>query len=151
MEYILKDLEPKLALKYFEDISAIPRGSYNEAAAARFVAERAEALGLYHRVDEKNNVVVKKSGSPGCEDQPAVLLQAHLDMVCEKNSDTVHDFTKDGLKLVLNGDILTADGTTLGADDGKGVAYMLALMDSDSDAFPHPPLEFLFTTGEEVG
>ena len=151
MEYILKDLEPKLPLKYFEDISAIPRGSYNEAAAAQFVAARAEALGLYHRVDEKNNVVVKKPASAGCEDLPAVLFQAHLDMVCEKNGDTVHDFTKDGLKLVLNGDILTADGTTLGADDGKGVAYMLALMDSDSDAFPHPPLEFLFTTGEEVG
>ena len=151
MVYILKDYEPKLALKYFEDISAIPRGSYNEAAVAQFVASRAKALGLYHRVDARNNVVVKKPASAGCEGLPAVLFQAHLDMVCEKNGDTEHDFTKDGLVLQLDGDILTAKGTTLGADDGKGVAYMLALMDSDSDAFPHPPLEFLFTTGEEVG
>ena len=151
MEYILKDLEPRLALKYFEDISAIPRGSYHEEAAAQFVMQKAEELGLYCRSDERNNVVVKKPASAGCEDLPAVLFQAHLDMVNEKNSGTVHDFEKDGLKLVLNGDILTADGTTLGADDGKGVAYMLALMDEDSDRFPHPPLEFLFTTGEEVG
>ena len=151
MEYILKDLEPRLALKYFEDISAIPRGSYHEEAAAQFVMQKAEELGLYCRSDERNNVVVKKPASAGCEDLPAVLFQAHLDMVNEKNSDTVHDFETDGLKLVLNGDILTADGTTLGADDGKGVAYMLALMDEDSDRFPHPPLEFLFTTGEEVG
>ena len=151
MEYILTNMEPRLALKYFEDISAIPRGSRNEAAAAQFVMDRAEALGLYCRKDEKNNVVVKKPATPSCEGKPAVLLQAHLDMVNEKNRDTVHDFEKDGLKLVLNGDILTADGTTLGADDGKGVAYMLALMDEDSNRFPHPPLEFLFTTGEEIG
>ncbi len=151
MEYILKNLEPELALRYFEEISAIPRGSYNEEKIAAYVEERAEALGLYHRKDERNNVVVKKPGSAGCEALPAVLFQAHLDMVCEKNSGTEHDFEKDGLKLVLDGDILTADGTTLGADDGKGVAYMLALMDRDSDAFPHPPLEFIFTTGEEVG
>ncbi len=151
MEYILKDYEPKLPLKYFEDISAIPRGSYNEEAVARFVANRAAELGLYNRIDERNNVVVKKPGSPGCEDLPAVILQGHLDMVCEKNADTVHDFKKDGLKLVVEGDKLRADGTTLGRDDGKGVAYMLALMDKDSDRFPHPPLEFIFTTGEEVG
>lgn len=72
-------------------------------------------------------------------------------MVCEKNADTVHDFTKDGIELILEGNILRANGTTLGADDGKGVAYMLALMDEDSDKFPHPPMEFLFTTGEEIG
>lgn len=106
---------------------------------------------LYARVDERNNVVVKKPATPGYEHLPALLLQAHVDMVNEKNSDSDHDFTKDGLKLILEGNILRADGTTLGADDGKGVAYMLALMDSDSDTFPHPPLEFLFTTGEEVG
>ena len=151
MEYILSSFEPKLPLKYFEDISAIPRGSYNEAAVAQFVANKAKELSLYNRIDDRNNVVVKKPGSKGCEDLPAVILQAHLDMVCEKNADTEHDFKKDGLKLKVDGDILSAEGTTLGADDGKGVAYMLALMDKDSDEFPHPPLEFIFTTGEEVG
>ena len=151
MKYILTDKEPKLPLKYFEDISAIPRGSYNEKAVAQFVADTAKRLGLYCRVDERNNVVVKKPATPGYEDKPAVLLQAHLDMVNEKNGDSTHDFEKDGLELILEGNILRANGTTLGADDGKGVAYMLALMDSDSDSFVHPPLEFLFTTGEEVG
>lgn len=151
MNYILTDKEPKLPLKYFEDISAIPHGSYNEKAISAFIADTAAKLGLYARVDERNNVVVKKPATPGYEHLPALLLQAHVDMVNEKNSDSDHDFTKDGLKLILEGNILRADGTTLGADDGKGVAYMLALMDSDSDTFPHPPLEFLFTTGEEVG
>ena len=151
MNYILEGLEPKLALRYFEDISAIPRGSNNEAGIADFIVSKASELGLYSRRDKANNVVVKKPATKGFENCEPVLFQAHIDMVCEKNSDTVHDFTKDGLKLQLDGDILTAKGTTLGADDGKGVAYMLALMDSDSDAFDHPPLEFLFTSGEEVG
>lgn len=151
MEYIMKNREPQLPLRYFEEISAIPRGSHNEAAAAAYVAQRAKELGLYVRVDEQHNVVVKKPGSPGCEKLPALLLQAHLDMVCEKNQDTQHDFNKDGIRLVLEGSRLRADGTTLGADNGSGVAYMLALMDKDSDSFPHPPLEFLFTTAEEVG
>lgn len=151
MEYVIKDREPKLPLQYFEEISAIPRGSHNEAAIAAYIAQRAKELGLYVRVDESHNVVVKKPGSKGCEHQPALLMQAHLDMVCEKNQDTVHDFTKDGIRLIVEGSVLRADGTTLGADNGGGVAYMLALMDADSDAFPHPPLEFLFTTAEEVG
>ena len=151
MEYVIQNRQPALPLRYFEEISAIPRGSCNEAAAAEYIRGRAQALGLYVRVDEKSNVVVKKPASPGMEDKPALLLQAHLDMVNEKNGDTVHDFEKDGLKLIVEGNILRADGTTLGADDGKGVAYMLALMDTDSDGFAHPPLEFLFTSGEEVG
>ena len=151
MNYILTDKQPKLPLKYFEEIAAIPHGSGNEAAISSFIADTAARLGLYVRVDEYNNVVVKKQATPGYEHLPALLLQAHVDMVNEKNGDSDHDFEKDGLKLVLEGNILRAEGTTLGADDGKGVAYMLALMDSDSDAFPHPPLEFLFTAGEEIG
>ena len=151
MNYILTDKQPKLPLKYFEEIAAIPHGSGNEAAISSYIADTAARLGLYVRVDEYNNVVVKKQATPGYEHLPALLLQAHVDMVNEKNGDSDHDFEKDGLKLVLEGNILRAEGTTLGADDGKGVAYMLALMDSDSDAFPHPPLEFLFTAGEEIG
>ncbi len=151
MEYVIKGREPALALKYFEDIAAIPHGSYNEKAVAEFIKNRAEELGLYARMDEKFNVVVKKPASAGCENLPAILLQAHIDMVNEKNKDTDHDFEKDGLKLVVEGNILRAQGTTLGADDGKGVAYMLALMDEDGDKFPHPPMEFAFTSMEEVG
>ena len=151
MEYVIKDREPKLPLQYFEEISAIPRGSHNEAAVAAYVAQRAKELGLYARHDEYNNVVVKKPASRGCENLPALLLQAHLDMVCEKNHNTVHDFTKEGIELIVDGNVLRANGTTLGADNGGGVAYMLALMDADSDSLAHPPLEFLFTSGEEVG
>ncbi|MBQ8604887.1 MAG: beta-Ala-His dipeptidase [Oscillospiraceae bacterium] len=151
MKYVITGREPKLALKYFEDIAAIPHGSYNEKAVAEFIKNRAEELGLYARMDRANNVVVKKPATLGYEHLPAVLLQAHTDMVNEKNKDTVHDFEKDGLELIVEGNILRANGTTLGADDGKGVAYMLALMDEDSDKFPHPPLEFAFTSMEEVG
>ena len=113
MNYILTDKEPKLPLKYFEDISAIPHGSYNEKAISAFIADTAAKLGLYARVDERNNVVVKKPATPGYEHLPALLLQAHVDMVNEKNSDSDHDFTKDGLKLILEGNILRADGTTV--------------------------------------
>ena len=151
MEYVIQNREPKLPLQYFEEISAIPRGSHNEAAVAAYVAQRAKELGLYLRHDEANNVVVKKPGSKGCESLPALMLQSHLDMVCEKNQDTVHDFMKDGIEFVVEGNVLRANGTTLGADNGGGVAFMLALMDADSDQFAHPPLEFLFTAGEEVG
>lgn len=151
MEYVIKDREPKAALRYFEEISAIPRGSHNEKAVAEYVYQEAKRLGLWARIDDMYCVVVKKPASKGCEDKPALLMQAHLDMVCEKNRDTVHDFKKDGLKLKLNGNILTAEGTTLGADDGQGVAYMLDFMARDNESFPHPPMEFCFTTCEEVG
>lgn len=151
MKYVLSEREPKLACKYFEELAAIPRGSRNELEAAKFVEARAKELGLFVVRNDMHDVYVRKPATPGYEHLPSLLLQAHLDMVCEKNADSAHDFTKDGLDLVLNGDILTANGTTLGADDGKGCAYMLALMDEDSDKFPHPQLEFLFTSCEEVG
>ncbi len=152
MKYILSEYEPKLPLKYFEELSAIPRGSYNEKAAADWIESVAKDLGLEVYHDEFNNVLVKKPGSPGCEDLPPVILQAHIDMVNEKNKDSDHDFSKDGLELYVDEKrVLHAKGTTLGADDGKGCAYMLALMDKDGDTFAHPPFEFLFTSGEEVG
>lgn len=151
MEYIIKGRKPELALRYFEEISAIPRGSHNEEAVSKYVQSEADRLGLWSKRDDTNNVVVKKPASAGCEGMPPLLMQAHMDMVCEKNRDTVHDFEKDGLKLKLNGSILTADGTTLGSDDGHGVSYMLSFMAEENDSFPHPPLEFCFTTCEEVG
>ena len=149
MNYILTDKEPKLPLKYFEDISAIPHGSYNEKAISAFIADTAAKLGLYARVDERNNVIVKKPATPGYEHLPALLLQAHVDMVNEKNSDSDHDFTKDGLKLILEGNILRADGTTLGADNGQAVACMMAFLARKD--MKHPPLECVFTSQEEVG
>lgn len=151
MKYVTEGLKPQMPLQYFEELAAIPRGSGNEEAAAKWIEQKAKDLGLYAKRDEYNNVLVKKAATPGYEDKAPVLLQAHIDMVCEKNGDSDHDFLKDGLQLVVDGDWLRANGTTLGADDGYGCAYMLALMDSDSDTFVHPALEFLFTTGEELG
>ena len=151
MKYVLEGIEPVKPLHYFEELSAIPRGSRNEKAAAEYVVSKANEFGLYVRKDEHNNVFVKKPATAGMENLMPVMLQAHLDMVCEKTPESDHDFMKDGIRLVKDGDILKADGTTLGADDGYGCGYMLALMDTDSDAFPHPELQFLFTTGEEIG
>ena len=148
---ILSAYEPHGVFSFFEDICAIPHGSGNEAALAQYICDQAESFGLWYKKDEHNNVLVKKPASTGSEDKPALLLQGHIDMVCEKNADTDFDFLKDGIRLVVNGDILTADGTTLGADDGSGVAYMLAFMAMDNESFPHPPLEFCFTSGEELG
>lgn len=149
MNYIIKNREPADALRYFEELSAIPRGSRNEKAAAEYLMRFAEEQGLWAKMDNLYNVYIKKPGSAGCENLPAVMLQGHTDMVCEKNKDVEHDFEKDPLKLVLDGDILKASGTTLGADNGVAVAYMMALL-SRKDIV-HPPLECIFTSQEEIG
>lgn len=99
MEYVIHGREPADALRFFEEISAIPRASRNEAGIAAYMKKFAEDRGLWVHVDENNNVVIKKPGSPGCEHLPPVMLQGHLDIVPEKNQDTVHDWEKDGLKL----------------------------------------------------
>ena len=149
MNYILKDREPKAALHFFEDISQIPRGSGNEDAIAKYLENWAKERNLEVSRDDHNNVFIKKPATPGYENAAPVLLQGHTDMVCEKNSDVDHDFEKDPIKLVVNGDYLKADGTTLGADDGVAVCYIMAVLDSNEIA--HPALECLLTTGEEVG
>ena len=134
--------------RYFEQISAIPRGSGNEKAVSDYLCRFAEDKGLEYHQDALYNVIIKKPGSAGAEQKPAVMLQGHLDMVCEKNRDTVHDFTKDGLKLRLNGSILTAEGTTLGADDGMAVATIMAIMEADN--LKHGPIEGFITADEET-
>ena len=134
--------------KYFEEISRIPRGSFHEAACADYLVAFAEEQGLKYIRDELNNVVIYKPASAGYEDHGAVILQAHTDMVCEKNADCTHDFEKDPIDLYIENGILKARGTTLGADDGMGCAYMLAVLASD---LPHPALECVFTVQEEVG
>lgn len=145
----LAGLAPERVFYFFEKISDIPRGSGNEKAVSDYVASFAKKKGLYCYQDKANNVLVKKPGTPGQDRAPAVILQGHLDMVCEKNSDTEHDFLTEPLKLVVDGDFVRAEGTTLGADNGIAVAYMLALLDADD--ISHPPLEAVFTTGEEIG
>lgn len=149
MNYVIKDREPKDALRFFEDISAIPRASGNEAGIADFMMNFAKERGLWAHKDEWNNVIIKKPGSKGCENLPPVMLQGHLDIVPEKNQDTVHDWEKDGLKLRVEGDILKATGTTLGCDDGYALAFMMAVLDRDD--IVHPPLECVMTSMEEIG
>ena len=146
---ILENLEPKSVFRFFEEISAIPRGSWNEKQISGYVVGFAEQRGLKYYRDEVFNVIIYKPGTAGYEYSPPVIVQAHLDMVCEKNTGTEHDFEKDPLKLVVDGDYVKASGTTLGADNGDGVAYALALLDSKDIA--HPPLEIVLTVAEETG
>jgi dipeptidase D len=149
MSNAVAGLEPVLVWKYFAEFSRIPRCSKHEEAAARYVLATARRLGLEARQDQAGNVVVRKPASPGRERVPSVCLQGHLDMVCEKNAGTKHDFSKDPIELVRKGNTLMADGTTLGADNGIAVATNLAIMEDRS--LQHGPLEFLFTVDEETG
>jgi len=146
---VTKGIEPTYVLYFFEKICSIPHGSRNEAELCAYICDFAKERGLWCRSDELFNVVVKKPGTVGYESGAPLMLQAHIDMVCEKNNDTVHDFTKDPLKLKVDGDILSAEGTTLGGDNGIGAAMMLAALDSKDLA--HPPLECVFTSQEEIG
>ncbi len=145
----LESLEPKLLWKQFAALSAIPRGSKNEKAVAEYVVSEANRLGLETKRDNIGNVFVFKKAHLGMHRFHTCILQGHLDMVCEKNEDTVHDFLTDPIRLRVEGDILRATGTTLGADNGIGVAAALAFMESTD--IPHGPLEFLFTIDEETG
>lgn len=149
MDYILSGREPADALRYFEEIAAIPHGSYNEKVISLYLMDFAKEHDLWAYRDSKKNVYIKKPASKGYEHLPAVLLQGHMDMVCEKNADTVHDFDVDGLKLYVENDMLHARGTTLGADDAVAMVYMMAIL-ARTDLV-HPPIECLFTTEEEVG
>ena len=148
MEYIIKGYQPQKLFEYFEEICAIPHGSGNEASIADYLVAFAMSHGLAYHRDAVNNVFIKAPATKGLEDRPAILLQGHTDMVCEKNNDTVHDFLRDGLKLFVEDGWLGARGTTLGGDDGIAVAMMLAILDGQ---MPHPAVECLFTVEEEVG
>jgi dipeptidase D len=145
----ISGLEPRLFFEYFEAISRIPRGSGNMDAISSYVLQEAQSLGYKARRDEMNNVVVFAPATEGYENAPAVMLQGHMDMVCEKTPDSMHDFKKDPLKLILDGDHLHADRTTLGGDDGAAVCFMLMILKDKS--LPHPALECVFTTDEETG
>lgn len=142
-------LEPKLLWQHFSELAAIPRGSRNEEGAARYVLSVASRLGLEARRDAAGNTVIRKAAAKGREGSPTTILQGHLDMVCEKNSEIVHDFEKDPIRPVRIGDWVRASGTTLGADNGIGVAAALAVLESADVC--HGPLECLFTIDEETG
>lgn len=146
---VLENLEPKAVFHFFEEMSQIPHGSGNEKKISDYIVHFAEKRALYCRQDSANNVLIKKGATKGYEGQPAIILQGHIDMVCEKNSDVKHDFETDGLKLVIEDGKIKAEGTTLGADNGIGAAYILAILDADDIA--HPALEAIFTTEEETG
>lgn len=133
--------------RYFEEISSIPRGSHNEKRISDYMVEFAKKHGLEVFQDKALNVIIKKPATPGYENAPAVILQGHLDMVCEKNKGTVHDFEKDPIRLKVVDDMIYAQGTTLGADNGIALAYALAILASKD--IPHPRLEALFTSDEE--
>ena len=149
MKDSLEGLDPRPLWEHFLAISRIPRCSRNETKVREYVLEVATRNGCAHRTDRTGNTVVRKEATAGMEARPIVILQAHLDMVCEKNKDTELDFSKDPIRLKRDGDWIRAEGTTLGADNGIGVAAQLALIEEKSIA--HGPLEFLFTVDEETG
>ena len=146
---VLENCEPKRVFHYFEEICKIPHGSGNTRQISDYLVQFAKNHDLKYIQDEMNNVVIYKPGTAGYENAPTVIVQGHMDMVCEKRPDVEHDFTKDGLNLSVEGDYVSANGTTLGGDDGIAVAYGLALLESDTIA--HPPLEVFITVDEEIG
>ena len=149
MSNAIDGLAPEPLWRHFASLAAIPHGSKNEAAIRAHVVAFAAKLRLPCRVDATGNVLITKPGTAGLEGHAPVVVQGHLDMVCEKNSGTVHDFAKDPIRLVRSGDEIKADGTTLGADNGIGCAAAMALLEVNDVV--HPPLECLFTIDEETG
>ena len=145
----LAGLEPQAVFHYFEDICAIPHGSYNTKAISDYLVEFAKAHDLRYIQDELNNVIIFGDATAGYEDHEPVIIQGHMDMVCVKDPDCTKDMTKEGVDVTHNGEFVYAEGTSLGADDGIAVAYALALLADKTIA--HPPLEVVITVDEETG
>src|SRR5699024_9518483 len=145
----LSSLEPEAIWKNFSSLNAVPRPSKKEERVIDFMQEVCESLRLELVVDSAGNVIIRKSSSAGMEDWPMVTLQDHLDMLHQKNNVTVFDFSSEGINMYDEDGWVTAEGTTLGADNGIGVAAIMSLLDSDS--IVHPALEALFTVDEETG
>ncbi len=146
---VLNDLEPKKVFEFFEKIASIPHGSKNTKKISDYLVSFAKERNLKYIQDDAGNVIIFKDGTEGYENSPSVILQGHMDMVCEKTADADINFEKDGLKLAKTDEYIYAEGTTLGGDDGIAVAYALAILDSDD--IPHPPLEVVITVDEEIG
>ena len=149
MEQKLADLEPKRVFSFFEELTKIPRGSKNEKAVSDFLVEFANKRGLIAYQDNCNNVTILKPATEGMEDRPTLILQSHMDMVAVRDEGVSIDLTKDPLDVYVEGDNVRARGTSLGADDGIGVAFILAILDSDD--ISHPMIEAVFTADEEEG
>ena len=145
----MKNLEPKLVWGLFDEITKVPRPSKKEEKIGKFLVEFAEKHNLEYQCDAIGNIVIRKPATAGYEALPTVVLQAHTDMVCEKNSDKVFDFDNDAIETIIDGDWVRANGTTLGADDGIGIAAALAVLIDES--LEHPAIEALFTVDEETG
>jgi dipeptidase D len=145
----IENLEPKLVWKHFDEIRKIPRCSKHEEKIREYIVNFAKKQGLKTKVDPVGNVVIVKSATTGMQNKPTVILQGHMDMVCEKNSDVKFDFSKDPIQLKITGDLLTANGTTLGADNGIGLAISLAILEDTK--VRHGPIESLYTIDEETG
>lgn len=148
MEHI-KDLKSVKVFEFFEEISKIPRASFKEKAISNYLLDFAKKRNLEATCDDVYNVIIKKNASKGYESSKTIAIQGHTDMVCEKNKGISHDFDKDPIQIIYDGDIIRANETTLGADNGVAVAISLAILDSDDIA--HPPLEMIFTACEESG
>jgi dipeptidase D len=146
---VIENLEPKLVWKHFDEIRKIPHCSKHEEELRNYILDFAKQYDIKSKTDKSGNVVLSKPGTSGKENNPTVILQGHMDMVCEKNSDVDFDFSTDPINLKLEGDILSADGTTLGADNGIGLAISLAILEDNS--LKHGPIEALFTVDEETG
>lgn len=149
MDYKITGYKPEKLFHFFEEISAIPRGSANEKAISDYLVAFAKERNLWYHQDALFNVIIKKPASAGSEEKPAVMLQGHTDMVCEKLAGVAHDFAVDPLDLIVKDGVLSANGTTLGGDNGAAVACMLTILDDNT--LVHPALECVFTTQEEIG
>jgi len=149
MNNAIRQIEPVVVWKNFADLNAVPRASKKEGRVIKFIKGFGESLGLETFEDEVGNVIIRKPATPGMEDRKMVVMQSHLDMVHQKNNDTVFDFDTQGIEMFVKGDWVKAKGTTLGADNGLGVATIMAVLESDS--MPHPAIEALFTIDEETG
>ena len=145
----VRKLEPSAMWNHFADLNAVPRASKKETQVIEFARSFGENLGLETVVDDTGNVIIRKPASGGMEDRMPVVLQSHLDMVHQKNNDTDFDFATQGIEMYVDGDWVRARGTTLGADNGIGVATIMSILASDD--IPHPPIEALFTIDEETG
>ena len=146
---VCEQLKPERVFAYFEEICQIPHGSGNTKAISDYCVSFARAHNLNWIQDDSNNVIIFKNGSEGYEMSEPIIIQGHMDMVCEKENHADIDFEKEGLRLYVDGDFLKAEGTTLGGDDGIALAYAFAILEDDT--LPHPPLEVVFTVDEEVG
>lgn len=145
----IRNLEPKQLWNKFADLNAVPRASKKEAQVIAFMKDFGKKLNLETIEDEVGNVIIKKPATPGMEDQETIVMQSHLDMVHQKNADTHFDFETQGIEMYVDGDWVRAKGTTLGADNGLGVATIMAILESTD--IPHPAIEALFTIDEETG